>query len=162
MMALKNPPNFKRFLPSFPIAQFTFGLAGSCLHFSHFQPLKPFMFSPWIEYKSILQQGKWPFAFLKRTFSMLHFGIICHWDKPSKQLWLWNQSHCMWRLFKMLCFHYTQCKSRSYINSPWDALKFNALCCSKDHLFRENTTFCSVKRKIRPLELKRGWMCFHS
>lgn len=38
MMALKNPPNFKRFLPSFPIAQFTFGLAGSCLHFSHFQP----------------------------------------------------------------------------------------------------------------------------
>ena len=32
----KNPPNFKRFLPSFPIAQFTFDLAGSCLHFSHF------------------------------------------------------------------------------------------------------------------------------
>ena len=42
----KNPPNFKRFLPSFPVAQFIFGLAGSCLHFSHFQPLKPFIFSP--------------------------------------------------------------------------------------------------------------------
>ena len=46
MMALKNPPNFKRFLPSFPVAQFIFGLAGSCLHFSHFQPLRPFIFSP--------------------------------------------------------------------------------------------------------------------